>query len=187
MSYEIYKSIKQHKDNTFTIVSASSNVYDMYNHRSFDTHEVTYFKDNWPNATNAEARAIWALMSVWNGDKFYPSNWKKEQRLASKFVSINGISYEKFNRSNTGYVLDVAKQFIEYKNSLNASKNIKYYLVIISNQYVERRSKSKCYLGINKDNAKLFKGDLNDLKDKFAGYNKYGVTFQEVTKDKTLV
>lgn len=182
MSYEIYKSIKQLPDNSFETVSASSNCTNAFGGRDFHTGKIEFFKDNWPYANAEETRALWLIYSAYNGDKFYPSNWKADQRLAYKFMQDNGYDVKDIIVDHNLW-LDRAREFIKYKRDSKRNNPKKYYIVQMGGGFIERRTKNRCYQCWYKENAKIFHTSLEELTRMFRGYASYKPTFIEVTKE----
>lgn len=180
MSYEIYKSIKANDDGTFTCVSASSNETDMFGNRPFREWKCDYFRNEWPEATKAECKAIWLLYSVYSGDRFYPSNWRQDQALASKFMHENGYDSETFHKDKALF-LEYAREFMEIKKSLRGVHKEEYFVRMDSNSgraYVKRLNQRSVSLTHWQDEAKVFKVfSLEDLKNKFRGYASYNVEY----------
>ena len=175
MSYEIYKSIKQLPNGDFECVSASSNTTDVFGNRDFHRWIMVYFSKEYPECSNELKRALWILESPANGDKFYPANWKADQKLVSKFMREKSYSYT-VRDSNRNLWIQYAKEFLEYKLNQHKNQKKKEYYVSIKGQYVERKTASRVFLTYHKEEAKVYKAyDAKELEDMFKGYNSYGV------------
>ena len=171
MSYEIYKSIKQLPDNSFKCVSASSNCSTWDGKRDFREFTMTYFKDNWPTASSQEARALWLVYSGYCGDKFYPSNWKADQRLANRFMREKGYNMSDMLKDHDLW-LERAREFIAYKASYSQQPK-ECYIVKMQGRYVTKLTRCKAQMCVSRDDAKVFKSTLDDLQQKFNGYSQY--------------
>lgn len=180
MSYEIYKSIKQNVDGSFDCVCASSNVFDQNDKYVFTNFHMTYFNDTFPNATNEEKRACWLLYSLYVGDVFYPTAWKKNQTLANKFMMEHNYDYQVFYHDKDKW-LEYAKEFVKYMKE--QSSMIRKYRVLINNMFVVKKTKSHVKTSLYCNDAKIFNDTLEDLKEMFSGYAKYNPQFVEVVND----
>lgn len=179
MSYEIYKSIKQLDDGTFQVVCASSNVYPKY----WSDYHMTYFKDNWPDATNEEQRALWELYSTGSGDHFYPANWKHNQTLAAKFMKEHEYDWWVHSKDEALW-LEYAREFIEYKKTQTKVTKKKFVVSMLfcgSRNYVKKKSCRRVWPIYYKAEAKVFTAESADeLLKQFAGYDQYEPQVEEV-------
>ena len=179
MSYEIYKSINQLGDGTFMVMCASSNDYPKY----FHSYHMTWFKDNWPTATPDEQRALWELYSIGSGERFYPANWKKNKKLADKFMTENG--YDWWTHTNDPALwLKYAQEFIKYKKA--KAKTIKKKFVVSmlfcgSRNYVVKKSTRRVWPIFDKAKAKVFTAEsITDVENMFTGYASYKPIVEEI-------
>lgn len=165
MSYEIYKSIKQLENGAFEVVSSSNNVYP----KDFKKWTMNYFNEEYPNTTNQEKRALWILYSVYSGDKFYLSTWKKAQKLACKFLAENNFDYEIIYKNKDLFV-KYAKDFIKYEKEYN--KKALNYKVALNGAWVYKKTTRRSFLTSNIEEAQVFKKTtIEELEKLFSGYN----------------
>ena len=180
MSYEIYKSVKQLVDGTFECVSSSSNVYP----KDFRKWNMNYFNKEFPTVTNEEKRALWMLFSRHWGDKFYQSNWKNDQKLASKFCQEKGYNTWEVARTDKDLFLKYAQEFIEWKKDKTKIKKHKYVVSMIfgfSREYVGKKSSKRVWPSYSKNGAKVFKAETSqDVLNLFSGYSKYEPQVEEI-------
>lgn len=178
MSYEIYKSIRQNADGSFDVVSASSNTYTWDNKRDFRPFHMTYFNDKFPTATKNEKKALWWLHSTYSGDKFYPANWKLAKKLANQFMNEKGYDSKIF--SDETQWLNAARELLEYIKAQKDSKDVKNYVVYFPGYgYVGKLTTRRAIPTSDINYAKVFKMDLEDLKQRFKNYEKYQPEFIE--------
>lgn len=179
MSYEIYKSIKQLDDGTFQVVCASSNVFPKY----WCDYHMTYFKDNWPDATNEEQRALWELYSTGSGDHFYPANWKHNQTLAAKFMKEHEYDWWVHSKDEALW-LEYVREFIEYKKTKTKITKKKFVVSMLfcgSRNYVLKKSSRRVWPIYHKDKAKVFMAEsAEELAKQFVGYDQYKPEIEEV-------
>ena len=178
MSYEIYKSIKQNNDGTFDCVCASSNLFNQNGGYVWSNYHMTWFAEKFPSADKELMKAIWALYSTFNGDKFYQKFWKDLQALASEYMESYGVDYQRFY-TDDNYWIDNARQFLFFLKNYKASMK-KYVVALTPNRYVKRKNKSSCTMIDSISSAKVFKTTLEHLKNEFKYYSNYDVQFIEV-------
>lgn len=181
MSYDIYKSIKQLEDGSFECVVASSNCFNYDNTRAFSKSVITYFNREFPDALNEEKRACWLLYSTYSGDKFYPSNWKADQKLAYQFLNEINKSYRDF-AGNAAEHLFLAREFLTWRAERIRSRVIKKYIVKVNDyKYVSKKSSTRLYCVMDKEGAKVFKKDLDELKEMLKPWAHCSLSFIEVS------
>ena len=179
MSYEIYKSIKQLGDGTFEVVCASSNVYPKH----WSNYHMTWFKDNWPDASIDEQRALWELYSTGSGDRFYSANWKNNQKLASKFLRDNGYDWWTYSKDPALW-LKYAQEFIDYKKQKASATKKKFVVSMLfcgSRNYVVKKSSRRVWPIFDKAKAKVFVAEsITDVENMFTGYASYKPIVEEI-------
>lgn len=179
MSYEIYKSVSQLADGRFKCVSSSNNVYPHH----FGEWIMDYYSKEFPNANPAELKACWMLASSYHGDKFYQSNWKKEQKLATTFLSEKHYKWD-FMQDKLKH-FNYAKEFLEWKKA-KAKVKMKKFIVsmvfsAISREYIGKKSSRRVWSVDDKEKAKVFKAYCKeDVEKLFSGYSKYEPLIEEV-------
>lgn len=187
MSYEIYKSIKQLPDGTFECISASSNCTDMNGNRDFTKWIMDFFVKKFPGATLKELRACWLVYSNYSSDRFYQSNWKADQQLASKFFKEKGYSYDIFRSNTPDQWYECAKEFLKYKHSLSFTKKKSFIVSMNFNsgrEYVSKLTSKRASAAYSKSSAKIFKAyDITDVENLFKGYSSYSPIVEELTNE----
>ena len=179
MSY-IYQSISQlFEDGTFMVICASSSEY----HKHFKSYHMTWFKDNWPTATPDEQRALWELYATGSGDRFYPANWKKNVKLATKFMTEKGYDWWTHS-SDPALWLAYAQEFIKYKKAkakLIKKKFVVSMLFCGSRNYVVKKSTRRVWPIADKAKAKVFTAEsITDVENMFRGYTSYKPIVEEI-------
>lgn len=179
MSYEIYKSVTQTADGKFKCISSSSNTYPL----DFREWTMDYFDKEFPTATVEEKRACWMIHSTYWGDKFYQSNWKKEQKLGNEFMREHGYTYEDISKDKFKW-LAYAREFLLWKKE-RAKIKLKKYIVSMTfsctRQYVGKKSSRHVWPVYNREKAKIFKAYCKeDVERLFSGYNRYEPQIEEV-------
>lgn len=178
MSYEIYKSVKQNADGTFDCVCSPNNISPLY----WSNYHMTYFNDEFPSANKDELRAIWELYSTGSGDHFYSSSWKKNQKLAGKFMKEHNYDWWDFHK-NKDLWLSYAREFIAYKK--NESKKSKKTFVVTMEfgsyrQYIWKKGVKRVWATDLKSCAKKFKAESEEeVMKEFAGYDLYKPIVEE--------
>ena len=179
MSYEIYKSVTQLIDGKFKCVSSSSNVYPHH----FGEWVMDYFDKEFPTATAEEKKACWMIYSTYSGDKFYQSNWKKEQKLGNDFMREHGYTCEDITKDKAKW-LTYAREFLKWKKEKSKIKMKKYVVSMTfswTRYYVSKKSSRRVWPTENKCNAKVFKARCpEDIERLFSGYSKYEPLVEEV-------
>lgn len=179
MSYEIYKSIKQLPDGTFDCICASSNVFP----KDWSHYHMTYFNQEFPTANNDELRAIFELYSTGSGDRFYSASWKKNVKLASKFMKERNYDWWTHSK-NKDLWLQYAREFIEYKKTQTKITKKVFVVSMLfcgSRNYVKKKSSRHVWPIYNKSLAKRFTAETKEEIEKlFDGYQTYKPIVEEV-------